>query len=87
MDSSIIKQDGSLYSRSSHYVSWNIGDEEIVLDGRFTVEDLVFLLSHIDKEPPRVDETGRVTNEYIHWCMRHHVDPFPNWGNDGNGRG
>ena len=40
------RADGTLYSLSG-YISWDVGDDEVSLDGEFTVQDLEFIINHI----------------------------------------
>lgn len=45
--SKAIQQDGSLHLNGNGYISWNIGDEEITVDGRYTPEQLEFIAMHV----------------------------------------
>lgn len=38
-----VQEDGSLYNLG-HYINWEHGDTDIVLDDRFTVEELVAIV-------------------------------------------
>ena len=50
MDKSIIRQDGSLYNLAPRYIYWSVEDNEITLDGRFSVDDLLWLVAHMTVE-------------------------------------
>ena len=42
-----IQPDGSLRITGSGYISWDAGDDEISLDGHYTVEQLEFIVAHV----------------------------------------
>jgi hypothetical protein len=41
------KPDGSLHFIGSSYVGWELGDEKIVLDGHFTLQELEWLVERM----------------------------------------
>ena len=47
-----IQEDNSLRSRSDEYIHWNVGQDTIVLDGNFNIEDLEFIAWHMKTAKP-----------------------------------
>lgn len=45
--SKAVKPDGGLFLTSGVWISWSVGDNEITLDGNFTLEQLEFIVAHI----------------------------------------
>ena len=44
------QQNGSLYQLSPPYVCWEVGRNEIVLDGEFTIDDLKWIVAHMEMQ-------------------------------------
>jgi hypothetical protein len=47
---SAIKPDGGLRANERIFLEWEVGDNIVVLDGNFTVEQLEFIVAHIKKQ-------------------------------------
>jgi hypothetical protein len=48
----VCQPDGSLYD-PMNYLAWRVGEENAVLDGRFSAEDLRAIADHMDKHRKR----------------------------------
>jgi len=56
-----LEADGDIHLLAPEYVSWDVGDDDIVLDGRFTIKELRAIIKRVEAErereskPPRLD--------------------------------
>jgi len=50
-----IREDGSLYLISDGYIGWNVGEDEITLDSKFTIAQLEYIIAHMKSTTVKKD--------------------------------
>jgi len=48
-----VHPNGDLYLNSNGWISWDVGEKKITLDGDFTLEQLEFIVTHVRSHLPQ----------------------------------